>query len=222
MDDATPSLPHVHDSIIVFGATGSVGQLIVRQALARGHDVTAFCRNPARLELDHPKLRTIAGDALDAGAVSRAIAGHDAVLVALGAPLRDRSGLRTHGTQAIVAGMRERGVERLVCLSVMGLGDTWNNLPLAYKAVVIPILLGRVVADHRGQEAVILDSGLNYTIVRPPNLSDEPGTGRPRHGFSGDAGRVSMHVPRADVASFMLDQLAAPTYEHECVAITGS
>ena len=208
--------------LIVFGATGSVGRLLVEQALARGYAVTAFCRDPSRVELQHPALRCVAGDVLDPARVREAIAGHDAVMVALGAPLRDRSGLRTKGTRNIIAGMREQGVDRLICLSVMGLGESWNNLPLSYKAVVIPIILGRVVADHREQEAAILASGLDYTIVRPPNLTDDPGTGHPRHGFSGAEGRVGMHIPRADVATFMLDQLEAATYARSCVAITGT
>ena len=102
----------------------------------------------------------------------------------------------------------------------MGLGESWDNLPWLYKRFVIPVVLARPVADHRSQEQVITASALDWTLVRPPNMTDEAGTGQIRHGFGGDEGPVGMYIPRADVARFMLDQIRAADYRRAAVSVT--
>lgn len=216
------STPSSRPRVIVFGATGGTGRLLVEQALARGYAVTAFSRNPGKLELEHPALTKVAGDVLDPASVEAAVAGHDAVVVTLGMPLLDRSGLRAKGTANVVRAMEAVGVERLICLSIMGLGESWDNLPWLYKRFMIPVLLARPTADHRDQEQLILASELDWTIVRPPNMTDKPGTGEIRHGFGGGEGPVGMYIPRADVAAFMLDQLDGDDYHRAAVGVTAS
>jgi len=219
---STPALstPGFQLRVVVFGATGGTGRLLVEQALGRGYAVTGFARNPDKLELEHPALTKVAGDVLDPASVEAAVVGHDAVICALGMPLLDRSGLRTAGTANIIRAMEATGVSRLICLSIMGLGESWNNLPWIYKRFMIPVLLARPSADHRGQEQLILASELDWTIVRPPNMTDKPGTGQIRHGFPGSEGPVGMYIPRADVAAFMLDQLGGDDYHRAAVGVT--
>jgi putative NADH-flavin reductase len=227
MQDTRP-LPETSPSherpqrLLVFGASGKTGRVLSALALERGFSVGAFARHPERLELEHPALRRHPGDVLDPAAVHEALRGYDAVVIALGAPIFDRSGLRTRGTRNIVSAMEGEGIHRLVCLTVLGIDDSWANLPWSYQRLVMPLLLRRALDDHKGQEAAIRESTLDWTIVRPPNLTDAPATGETRHGFSAADGVVGMHVPRADVASFMLDQLDHHRYSRRAAGITAS
>ena len=109
--------------LTIFGAGGAIGRRLTAQALAAGHDVTAFVREPSRLGQAHPRLRVMRGDVLDAAAVERAVLGRDAVLCALGAPLLNRDGVRLRGTRVIVRAMERAGVDRLICLSMLGVGE---------------------------------------------------------------------------------------------------
>jgi putative NADH-flavin reductase len=120
--------------IIVFGATGKTGRQVVQQALDAGHDVTAFVRDPARLQLDDPRLRVAAGQVtVGQAAVTAAVDGHDAVISALGSSQTLR-GMRSpmimsQATPVIIQAMTETGVDRLVFLSSLGVGDSYAQAP---------------------------------------------------------------------------------------------
>lgn len=198
--------------IVVFGATGGTGRELVGQALERGHDVTAQARSPEKLaELAHEHLEVVQGDVLAPTDVERAVTGQDAVLCAIGAGA-ERSTLREDGTRNIVAAMEATGVRRLVCLSSLGVGDSRANLGFFTKHVVVGIFLRHAFADHERQEAVIRNSSLDWTIVRPPHLKEGPRTGEYRHGFAPTDRDIQGWISRADVADFMLNQLDSDTY----------
>jgi len=113
--------------LLVFGATGGTGRELVNQALNQGHSVTAFVRDPAGIEdIQHPSLKVVRGNVLDPVAVERAVAGHDAVFVTIGAGPA-RTTLREEGTQNIVEVMQGAGVQRLICQSSLGVGDSRAN-----------------------------------------------------------------------------------------------
>ena len=114
--------------VIVFGATGTIGQLAVQQMLEDGHEVTAFARNPGKLAANHHKLALHAGDATDEAVVASAIKGHDAVVVTLGAGMSRKSLIRSAGTLNVIRGMQAHGVERLICQSTLGAHESWSNL----------------------------------------------------------------------------------------------
>lgn len=204
--------------LIVFGATGSVGRLIVEQALEQGHEVTAFARRPEALQARHPKLHRYAGDARDAEAVADAVRGHDAVLVALGAGRK--GGVRAEGTRNVVAAMQRHGIRRLVCQSTLGAGDSRGNLDFFWRFVMFGLLLRPAFADHQAQERIVRDSGLDWTIVRPSAFTDGPAAGAFRHGFGGDERGLKLKIPRADVAGFMLRQLGEATYLCRAAAVS--
>ena len=195
---------------IVFGATGSVGRCLVDRALSQGHRVTAFARRPSALDSDHPDLELRAGDVLDREAVADAVAGHDAVLVALGAGRK--GGVRAAGTGNVVAAMRSGGLRRLVCLSTLGAGDSRALLTFFWKRIMFGFLLREAYADHEAQEAVVRGSGLDWTLVRPGAFTDGPGTGAYRHGFPPAEKNLQLKISRADVADFMLRQLTDASY----------
>lgn len=206
--------------LLVFGATGKIGQHLMDQALKLGHDVTAFVRNPKKLRQSHKNLRTIQGDVLDPSSVTDALEGHDAVLCALGTPIHDKQGLRAKGTKIIADAMEETGVRRLICLSGFGAGDSRDLLPFHYKYLIFPFLLNNVFADHEDQETFVRNSSLDWTLVRPGNFTKGKHTGRYQHGFTAMDKSIKLKISHEDVADFMLWQLAEDVYVHKTPALS--
>lgn len=189
--------------IIVFGASGSTGRCLVDQALGGGDQVTAFVRNAERAAFDdHERLRVIEGDIHDEPQVRAAIAGHDEVYFTLGAKLFAR-GVRESATRNIITAMEAVGVSRLISMSSYGVGDTEELLPAFTKYIVVPFMLRRTFDDHFAQETLIEASSLDWTIVRPPYLTNDERTEDYSHGLPiGDVRRFK--IPRGDVGHFML------------------
>lgn len=198
--------------IVIFGATGKIGRNLVDQALALGHDVTAFTRSSRKFERPYENLQILQGDVLDAAAVKRAIEGHEVVVCALGMPLLNKEGLRAKGTKIIVDAMQEIGVKRLICLSGLGAKDSRDILPFHYKYLIVPLVMRHLYADHERQEDYVRDSTLDWTIVRPGNFVKGGLTGHYRHGFSAADKAPKLKISYADVADFMLKQLTGDTY----------
>ncbi len=196
--------------LIIFGATGTMGRHLVDQALSQGHQVTAFARKPFALKLDHRNLTRQAGDVLDRGAVADAVQGHDAVLIALGSGRKGT--VRSVGTKHVIDGMERHGVRRLVCQTTLGAGDSRANLNFFWKHIMFGLLLREVYADHEAQEAFTKQSDLDWIIVRPAAFTDGPATGAYKHGFPPTEKNLKLKISRADVANFMLRQLADDTY----------
>jgi putative NADH-flavin reductase len=199
--------------LLIFGSTGSIGRQLVAQALEQGHTVTAFVRNPARVEIKHANLTTVQGDALDSASVEKAVEGQDAVLCSLGAGAKGT--IRSEGTRNIVRAMERTDVRRFICQSTLGVGDSRGNLNFFWKHIMFGFLLRRAYADHVSQEDCVTQSQLDWTIVRPAAFTDGDRTGEYRHGFSGTARALKLKVARADVAEFMLKQLTDRTYLHK-------
>lgn len=198
--------------LLIFGSTGGTGRLLVEQALALGHAVTAFARDPSRLDVGHANLEIVQGDVMDFASVEGAVRGQEAVLSALGAPASQRDSVRSDGTQNIIRAMKGAGVRRFVCMTTLGMGDSRDLLPFHYKYFIVPLVLRHAFADSEIQEDRIKKSHLDWTIVRPAALTDGDRTGAYRHGFPTGEKGLKIKVSRADVADFMLEQLADDTY----------
>ncbi|WP_280431376.1 NAD(P)-dependent oxidoreductase [Nocardia brasiliensis] len=204
--------------IAVFGATSTVGRLVVEQALAEGHQVTAFTRSAAGLTQRHERLDIVEGDVLDSNSVQRAVAGQDAVLVSLGA---GRKGvIRAEGTRAVIEAMNRTGVKRLIVQTTLGVGDSKANLNFLWKYVMFGLLLRQAFADHVQQEAYVRASDLDWTIVRPSAFTDGPRTGGFRRGFPAGERGLTLKITRADIAGFMLEQLTDTTYLRQAPGIS--
>lgn len=196
--------------IIIFGSTGSIGTHLVRQALDAGHTVTAFVRDPAKLQIKHTNLHFAQGDLTDAASVVKAMKGHDAVLCAIGSGRKGN--VRSQGTLHVIQAMEQTGVKRLICETTLGAGDSRGNLNFFWKYIMFGMFLREAYADHEKQEAYIMRSNLDWTIVRPAAFTDGPHTGVYHHGFSTTAKNVTLKIARADVADFMLKQLTDNRY----------
>lgn len=208
-------------NVLVVGATGRTGRLLVRGALQRGHTVTAFVRAPERLGDLAGRVRVVAGDVLDGGVVSDAVDGQDAILVALRAARRRQApAVNALGTLNVVRSMQRYGVKRLIVLSASGTRQGRDpNLPWAFDRVLKPVLLGAAYDDLRRMETTVRQSGLDWTIVRISGvLTNGPARGvyRAEPGYSLPGGR---QISRADVAEHMLDQLTLTEDIGHAVAI---
>src|SRR5205823_9526282 len=189
--------------LLVLGATGGTGLEIVRQAIERGHSVTAFVRSPERLKPFQDRVTVKQGDLLSRAELERVIIGHDAVVSGFGprVPIsKADANLLQQFAVALTSAMLHAGVRRVVDESVAFLFRD-SIVPPAY-------LLGRllfpgIVADASAMEQVFEESGLDWTIVRPPGLTDKPYTGRYRV-REGHLPRFGFTISRADVADFML------------------
>ncbi len=189
--------------LLVLGATGGTGQEIVRQAIERGHSVTAFVRSLDRLKPFKDRITIKQGDLLNSAELEQAIRGHDAVLSAFGprVPIsKADANLLQRFAVALTSAMPQAGVRRVIAESVAFL----------FKDAIIPpaYLLGRllfpsVVADSSAMEELLRKSGLDWTIVRPPELKDKPYTGKYRT-REGHLPLFGFSISRANVADFML------------------
>ncbi|WP_428483451.1 NAD(P)-dependent oxidoreductase [Rhodopila sp.] len=198
--------------VLVLGATGGTGRLIVRNALAKGDSVVALVRSKARAR-DLPAADVIEGDARDEAALSRALDGCDAVISALGtglSPFREVTLLST-ATRALVAAMIRSGARRLVCITGMGAGDSRGHGGFLNDRLILPLLLRNVYKDKDRQEAAIRASSLDWVIVRPAVLNNEPPRGNVR-AVADLAGVHGGKIARADVARFVVDQLTTDTW----------
>jgi putative NADH-flavin reductase len=203
--------------IIVFGATGGTGKLIVSQALAKGHSVTAFVRNPEGLTQD-PHLRVIQGDVFDFNAVVGAVRGHRAVLSALGARTLKKTDILDKAIPHILEAMRQEYVTRLIVLGASGVvrdhGKYQNALTNMALWVAKKTALKHPFIDQAAQERLLAASDVDYTIVRAPRLLDGPFTGTYR--ILPDAlAPGALRITRADVADFMLQQLTDPRFHRQ-------
>jgi putative NADH-flavin reductase len=203
--------------IIVFGATGGTGKLIVTQALAKGHSVTAYARNVEGMPQD-PHLRVIQGDIFDFGAVVNAVRGHRAVLSALGARTRKKADVLADAIPNILEAMRQEYVNRLIVLGAAGAhsdyGKYQNKLTTLALWIAKKTALKHPFVDQVAQERLLAASDVDYTIVRAPRLMDGPFTGSYR--VLPDAlPPGALRVNRADVADFMLQQLTDPRFHRQ-------
>lgn len=196
--------------VIVFGATGSLGEKITEQALNAGYEVTAFARRAERLEIEHERLIKVSGDVTDSLAVGAALANQDAVIFAVGAGLKGT--VRAAGTRVVVDAMHVHGVKRLIALSTLGTGETWKYLNFVWKYLMFGLLLRQAFVDHEAQEAIIQESGLEWTIIRPSSFTDTPTHREVHYGSLENAKNLQLKIPRRALADFFVDQVADNSY----------
>jgi uncharacterized protein YbjT (DUF2867 family) len=196
--------------ILVLGATGGTGQLIVSEAVAKGHSVVALVRSAARADL--PGAELIEGDATHEITLGRALDGCEAVVSALGTGMGFRKvSVLTDATRALVPAMTRRGVGRLVCVSALGVGDSHGHGGFVFDRLFQPLLLSQAYKDKNRQEAAIRASSLDWVIVRPGRLINDPARGSVR-AFTDLAEVKGGKIARADVARFVVEQLTTDTW----------
>jgi uncharacterized protein YbjT (DUF2867 family) len=219
-NSVTDNIGPAQPKILVLGATGATGRLIVSQAVARGYDVTVLVRSAEKAS-DLKGAKVIVGDARDEIVLRQAVKGRDAVVSALGtpaSPFREVT-LLSIATRALVSAMKAEQVSRLVCITGMGAGDSAGHGGFLFDNLIFPLLLRKVYADKDRQEAIVRDSGLDWVLVRPSVLNNKPG----RDTIRALTDLSSFHggtISRANVASFVLEQVRDDTWVHRFPLIT--
>ena len=205
--------------LIVFGATGTVGQHLVELGLQKGYGITAFTRSPQKLlESSAKDVKIFKGDILNVREVELAIEGHDAVLCTIGDGRRGT--IRAEGTKNIIEAMRRANVKRLICQTTLGLGESEANLNFFWRHIMFGWFLKKAFDDHELQEKYITESDLDFTIVRPSALGNGVMTHKYRVGFNGNAKGLKLNISRVDVADFMLQQLQSREFIKKAVSIS--
>lgn len=196
-------------NITVIGGSRGTGALVVQHAVAAGHTVRSVSRSGGAA----PGAEHLALDATDANALRSAVHGADAVIVTVGGT--GRQAPRAGVTQAVIEAMRAEGVRRLLVQSSYGVGDSFDGMPFVVKRIVVPLLLKHALADHAVQEQLVADSGLDWTVLRPGGLTNEPATGRVKLGPSAGGPGILGRVSREAVAALLLSSIDDPaTYGH--------
>jgi uncharacterized protein YbjT (DUF2867 family) len=208
--------------LLVLGATRGIGRHTVDRALEEGHAVRAFARSPGDLP-ERPGLGIVTGDATSPEDVAPALAGIDAVILAIGlgraaARFWQPTRLFSSATRALLPRMEESGPKRLIAVTGFGAGESARAMSLIERAGHRAIL-GRAYADKDRQEEMILASGLDWTIVRPTILTDWPGTGQYRV-LSDPATWRNGLIPRADVADYLVRAASGGLNVREAVVLT--
>lgn len=212
--------------VMIVGATGPTGLLLISEALARGYEVVALVRNPEKLNIIHDKLKVVQANILKSEEIAENLKGCDAVLSAVGG----RPGIMTpcdiysKSGEAVVKAMRDVGVKRLIAVTAWGTKDD-PDLPFIWRWVLKPSFLRNIVKDMEVFEDFLTkDCGdINYTVVRPPKLTNNPSEGEK---VLVQEGLCVVDAPnsigRQDLAKFMLDCVTSQDYIKKMVSVAGS
>jgi putative NADH-flavin reductase len=208
--------------LTIFGASGATGTCLVRQALDAGHEVTAVVRDPARLTVPaQAHLHVTTADVMDPASISPAVAEADAIITAIAPHGTGPGTLRQDSTRSIMQAMRKTGARRLLFISGSIVADQGESRYLRYllKPVARHTFLRHVNADFLATEAEIHTSDLDWTIFRPPSLTNKPAKGTYRLATDRNLPRC-FTITRADLAACMLSTLDDPTtiHRHICAA----
>lgn len=201
--------------VIVFGASGETGRLVVASGLQQMHGITAFVRDPSKLNIQHEHLTFFQGDVSNYKSVESALEGHDGVISALGASTPFKRNLTiVKGIANIVNAMKRQKVGRLIYQSFLGVSEYRSELGLLLNRIM-PIVLHSVIKDHEAKELTITRSDLLWTIVRCAMLSNGEATDNYRVGEHIKPSSFMPTISRADVAHFMIKQLTDNHYYYK-------
>jgi putative NADH-flavin reductase len=208
--------------LVVFGATGGTGRQLVTQALAQGHDVITVVRDPARLPLEHANLRAVQADVFDPESVKPAVDGADAVLFALG-PRRgaDDMTVCSRGVRSVLEAMQTTGMRRIVAVSASPVPkqDPGDGALQRASRPLLHLIFGRLYADLALMETQLRESSTDWTVFRPPLLTNGPLTGHYQTTLGRNA--TGLRVSRADLADAMLRCLENSATIRTAVGIAG-
>ncbi len=210
--------------IVIFGASGFSGKEILKQALAQNHEVTVLTRSKQSIDISHKNLTIIEGNILDNQMVNSVLQNQDAVIQCLGIGGKGDGKPTTFisdATRIIVEEMEKSNVNRLVCMSNVGAGNSMAFQPWIFNKVILPYFMKwlKVIIDDKNiMEPIIMNSHLNWTIVRCPNIVEKPAKNKVTATLDGK--NLKMSITNEDVAHFMLNQLCNSNFDRQAPSVS--
>ena len=197
--------------VSIFGATGFSGQGILAEALKQGHKVTILVRDASKIPIKHQNLTIVEGNVLNPQTVASVLHHQEAVIQCLGVSGKGDGKPTTFisdATKIIVDEMQNQKIKRLIAMSNVGAGNSIAFQPWFFTKIILPYFmkwLKVIIEDKNRMEPIIMNSNLDWTIVRCPNIVDKPAKGTCNATLDGKGLKLSITLP--DLSKFMVDQL---------------
>lgn len=214
--------------ILVLGATGRTGMHVVDYALAKGYDVYAFARNIESFKISNPKLHLVTGNTENLADVTKAVSVVDDVISVINNPrTSDNPWAKVVGQphmirdsiKNVISAMKAQRKRRLIVMSTYGAGESFGYLPWWLRFIVNSSNLKVAFDDHTGQEIVLKESNLDWTIVRCVQLSDTNRIGKLVVSVN-NSPKPAAKIGRKHVAKFLVQQLESSEYTHKIPIIS--
>jgi putative NADH-flavin reductase len=210
--------------LVIFGATGFSGQAIMKLALSKGIQVTVLVRNKSAISIQNENLTVIQGNVLDSNDVKKALEHQDAVIQCLGVGGKGNGKPTTFisdSTKIIVEEMEKQQIKRLIAMSNVGAGNSLAFQPWFFTKIILPYFmkwLKVIIDDKNRMEPIIMNSELDWTIVRCPNIVDKTLKGNIHATLDGKG--LKLAVTLVDMAEFIMHQLTDNTYSRQAPSIS--
>lgn len=210
--------------VVIFGATGLVGKATLKTALEQNHQVTVLVRDAKKVSLKHKNLTVAQGNVMDSQTVNNVLKGQDAVIQTLGYNGKGNgkpTSFTTDATRIIVEAMRQNKVQRLIAMSVVGAGNSISFLPKIFTKLILPVFMKwfvYIIDDKNTMEPLVMNSELDWTIVRSITVKDKTETGKVNATLDGKNLKLAIAV--GDVASFLSQQLTDKTFYRQAPVIS--
>ncbi len=209
--------------VVIFGATGFAGNAILKEALAQHHQVTILVRNKSSVSLNDKKLTIIEGNVMDRKKVSEVVENQDAVIQCLGTGGKSAKPTTfiSDATKIIVEEMEKSGAKRLLAMSNTGTGNSIGYNPWYFTTIILPCFmkwLKVVIEDKNRMEPIIMNSQLNWTIVRCPNIVNKPAKGSYHATLDGKGLKLSITL--GAMSKFIVQQLTDGGFSRQAPSIS--
>jgi len=210
--------------VIIFGATGFSGQGILAEALKQGHEVTILVRDASKIPIKHQNLTILEGNVLDPQTVASVLHHQEAVIHCLGVGGKGDGKPTTFisdATKVIIDEMQKQQIKRLIAMSNVGAGNSIAFQPWFFTKIILPYFmkwLKVIIEDKNRMEPIIMNSNLDWTIVRCPNIVDKPAKGRCNATLDGKGLKLSITL--SDLSKFMVDQLKQTAFIKQAPSVS--
>jgi putative NADH-flavin reductase len=210
--------------VIIFGATGFSGRAILSEALKQGHEVTILVRDAAKVQSKHKNLMVVEGNVLNPETVARVLQNQEVVIQCLGVGGKGDGKPTTFisdATKVIVEEMQKQKIKRLIAMSNVGAGNSIAFQPWFFTQIILPYFmkwLKVIIDDKNRMEPIIMNSHLDWTIVRCPNIVDKPAKGDCLATLDGKGLKLS--VTLSDLSKFMVDQLTQAIFIKQAPSVS--
>ncbi|GDX47129.1 NADH-flavin reductase [Bacteroidota bacterium] len=210
--------------VSIFGATGFSGQAILADSIKQGHEVTILVRDASKIPIKHQNLTIVEGNVLNPQTVASVLHHQEAVIQCLGVGGKGDGKPTTFisdATKIIVNEMQNQKIKRLIAMSNVGAGNSIAFQPWFFTKIILPYFmkwLKVIIEDKNRMEPIIMNSNLDWTIVRCPNIVDKPAKGRCNATLDGKGLKLSITL--SDLSKFMVDQLKQTAFIKQAPSVS--